>query len=141
MEDRRRWERCKKEYKVKLKSAEVKMREQSKLASTRLKDLERKTADSGDMETKLKTARRKASELELLLQTKSDRVNYLEQRCKLLKSKEKVYGEKESDNTLIIAKLRNKLDSLRKNIEEVNKKDNPDLEKLKSKLITSKKAV
>jgi len=42
---------------------------------------------------------------------------------------------------VVIAKLKNKLYSLRKNIEEPDKKDEPDLKKLKSKLITSKQTV
>lgn len=91
MEDRRGWERCKKEYEAKLKSAKDKMREQSLLASMRLQDLllERKTADSRDLRAKLKSAYKKVSDVELLLQTKAERVKYLEQRCMVLESQEK----------------------------------------------------
>jgi len=143
MEDRRKWERCKKEYEDKLKSAKEKMHEQSLLSSMRLQDmlLERKTADSRDLREKLKSAYKKVSEVELLLQTKADRVKYLEQRCKVLGSLKEANREKESNNALIIAKLKNQLNTLRQTLEEASKKDNPESKKLKMKLRTLKKMV
>jgi len=143
MEDRRRWERCKKEYEDQLKSAEEKMREQNLLASMQRQDLllERKTADSRDLRAKLKSAYKKLSDVELLLQTKADRVKYLEQRCKVHESREEANREKQSNNAIIIAELKNKLNALRKTLEVAHKKDNPELKKLKLKLTESKKIV
>jgi hypothetical protein len=141
MEERRMWERCKKEYQAKLKSAIEKMREQSLLASMRLQDLllERHTADSRDLREKLKSAYKKTSDVELLLQTKADRVIYLEQRCKVLESWERANREKQSDKAVTIAELKSKVKSLMLSLEEAHKRDNPELKNLKLKLSISKK--
>jgi hypothetical protein len=143
MEDRRRWEKCKKAYEVKLKSAVEDLREQGISTSRQLYDmkLERQSADLHDLQEKLKFANNKVAEIEKHLQIKGDRVKYLEERCKAFESREDVNREKWSNNTVIIVQLKKKLDTLKHKLEEAQKSDNPKLKKLKLKLSKSKKTI
>lgn len=143
MEDRRRWERCKKAYEAKLKFAEEKLRDQGMVASMRLQEmqLERKSADSRKLRANLKSARKKVSEIELHLQEKKDHVKYLEERCKILERREEANRVKWTEKSLIIAELKNKLAVLGQKLEEAQKKDNPELKKWKLKLEKSNEIV
>jgi len=143
MEDRGRWERCKKEYEVQLKSMQDRLQEQGLAASKLMQDLqvEKKSATSRDLQAELKAAFKKVSEIKLQLHTKADRVKYLEERCKALESREAANRDKYSDKSAIIDGLKSKLDTLRQKLEEAEKKENSELKELKLKISTSKKTV
>jgi len=133
MEDRKRWETCQREYEHKLKSAWEKMREQDTMFK---QDLEKQSANCLESNEKLKTAHSKISDIELKLQKKSDRINYLEQHCQELEKYGEINLKQHKENTVTLAELRSELEECRQALENAQK-DSLELKRLKPKFLSS----